>query len=130
MLCREIARRLAPDATLIGWRGCDPHVEFPKDGEVYVLGMAVDMVFGKPFAEIPLKRVVWIDYHPVYIDSHPKDLAGYRIEGVSASCLAWQWFSKTTPLPTREQYLNFTVQQPLVLRLAHEYKFYETPFPA
>jgi len=106
IFCREIARKFLPDAELIGWDFSDPPVwptdgitVRPPEGRIYILDLPVDRVLGFSFAErIPhydWKDYVWIDHHKSAIDSHPKTIPGYRIDGVAACRLAWQWFRNT-----------------------------------
>ncbi len=100
LFCREIARKFLPDAELVGWNFGDAPLAVPK-GLIYVLDLPCDRPFGFDFTKEPsclkttdtLKRFVWIDHHASSIASHPKDIPGYRIDGVAACRLAWQWFT-------------------------------------
>ena len=151
LFCREIARKFLPDAELIGWDFKDKSLSIPPEGQIYVLDLPVDRVFGfdyandghKPFVE----RVVWIDHHKTAIESHPTDIPGYRIDGVAACRLAWQWFTTVdgnTPrvgaeigipirpagvLPMVQDYKNREVNEPLAVRLAGEYDIWDKRDP-
>lgn len=148
LFCREIARKFLPDAELIGWDFGDKPLEIPA-GMVYVMDLPVDRVFGCSFAEsmagkIPsaigymcgLGTIIWIDHHKTSIESHPKDIPGYRIEGVAACRLAWQWFSvpkserdEVIPLPKLADFTDRTVVEPLAVRLAGEYDIWDKRDP-
>ena len=96
LFCREIARKFLPGAELIGWDFGDAPLEIPSEGQIYILDLPVDRVFGMKFGEeghLPwLERVIWIDHHKSSIETHNKTIPGYRIDGVAACRLAWQWF--------------------------------------
>jgi hypothetical protein len=152
IFCREIARKFLPDAELIGWDFGDKRLALP-DGPVYVLDLPVDRVFGFNFAkeneeqtheEYELKLhvaaggLVWIDHHKSSIETHPTDIPGYRIDGVAACRLAWQWFSHFTEsdsIPTsrpaclKEDFQNRLVDEPLAVRLAGEYDIWDKRDP-
>lgn len=145
---REIARKFIPDATLIGWDFLDNPLKFPREGTVYVIDLPVDRVFGcnyektglneSHFTKDAFDRVVWIDHHKSSIDTHPKDIPGYRIDGVAACRLAWQWFAvhehnaqhwkneqMQIPLPTKEMFVDRKVPEPLAVRLAGEFDVWD-----
>lgn len=140
LFCREIAHKFLSDAELIGWDFGNPTKMMP-DGIVYVLDLPVDRVFGYDFTKgLPSdfddvkKGLVWIDHHKSAIDSHPKDIPGYRIDGVAACRLAWQWFtneiardvmSDAAYLPTKEEYVSRSVKEPLAVRLAGEWDIWD-----
>lgn len=148
LFCREIARKFLPDAELIGWDFKDKPLHIPEYGPIYIMDLPIDRVFGFSFDDITtipepeaygdlLNRVIWIDHHRTSIKSHPKEVPGYRIDGVAACRLAWQWFDtelrvRKTPLTKREQliagffpakqaFIDRTVSEPLAVRLAGEY---------
>lgn len=85
-----------------------------------------------------LKRIIWIDHHKTSIDKWPATIPGYRIDGVAACRLAWQWFEKAQEfgnppllarLPTKEQFIDRTVIEPLAVRLAGEYDIWDRRDP-
>jgi hypothetical protein len=161
IFCREIARKFLPDAELIGWDYGQPQYLCPRDGMVYVMDL--------PFFNGPLKsasggdyqipvaafddgqefrnRVVWIDHHKSAIESHPKHIPGYRIDGVAACRLAWQWFTNADNrpctceggphseghydhclkkvLPNKEEFVCRKVTEPLAILLAGEYDVWD-----
>lgn len=153
LFCREIARKFLPGAELIGWDFGDAPLEIPSEGQIYILDLPVDRVFGMKFGEeghLPwLERVIWIDHHKSSIETHNKTIPGYRIDGVAACRLAWQWFQgdlrKCTcevphseghydycprgRLPSKEAFIKRAVIEPLAVRLAGEYDIWDKRDP-
>lgn len=139
IFCREIARKFLPNAELIGWNFGDPMIPFPKDGTVYVLDLSPDCLI----VPLDLKRVIWIDHHKTSIEKWTPhfcscDIPGYRIDGVAACRLAWQWFVKHNELPTsfhngvlsvKEEFIEHRVSEPLAVRLAGEYDVWDKRDP-
>jgi uncharacterized protein len=159
IFCREIARKFLPDAELIGWDFSDKPLPFPdKDTHYYVLDLPLDKPFGlrfedgwiardnpvmskemrqiQPLDRIDWKQWTWIDHHASSIASHHYaihngNIPGYRIDGVAACRLAWQWF--TAPerqeglprLPVKEEFIARKVEEPLAVRLAGEYDIWD-----
>jgi hypothetical protein len=147
LFCREIARKFLPEAELIGWDFGDKPLEIPPEGQIYILDLPVDRVFGDNFSgkattkyfchDDMLKRVIWIDHHKSSIESHPANIAGYRIDGVAACRLAWQWFldqwrkstGMVTLLPDKTEYVERRVVEPMAVRLAGEYDIWDKRDP-
>jgi len=169
LFCREIARKFLPDAELIGWDFGDKPLEIPPEGQIYILDLPVDRVFGYDFKNMgaselldetlsisqpgsqirkfleSCKRVIWIDHHKSSIESHPANIPGYRIDGVAACRLAWQWFASKNaaakqsgaaregftgyPYPTKQEFIDRTVSEPLAVRLAGEYDIWDKRDP-
>lgn len=133
--CREIARHFLKSdiLTFIGWDYGDPKLIFPETGQVYVLDLNPECFKEFPGIDVAQKRVVWIDHHKTAIDQWGTYLPGYRIEGVAACRLAWQWFSDEhiagvpipQPLPTLQDFLERKVQEPLAVRLVGEYDIWD-----
>jgi len=144
IFCREIARKFLPDAELIGWDYNDAKLHFPAEGQVYVLDLSPDC-FNLTTDNLPLRedggfdgnfnRLVWIDHHKSAIDKYPAHIPGYRIDGVAACRLAWQYFSKTSrdtktfSLPTKQDFIDRKVSEPLAVRLAGEYDIWDKRDP-
>src|SRR5689334_2584883 len=102
IFCREIARKfLPPDTEFIGWDFGNAILPVPSEGTIFVMDLPVDRVFGIEFRADTyhrfVERVIWIDHHKTSIDTHPESITGYRIDGVSACRLAWQWFGDRFP---------------------------------
>lgn len=162
LFCREIARKFLPDAELIGWDFKDEPINFLDDkiqkaDLIYIFDLPVDRPFGLEFGKhptidpaataLPLSRIVWIDHHISSITSHPDSIEGYRIDGVAACRLAWQWFLQLrggirnpyptsefptdfdSPLPFKEQFIDRDVSEPLAVRLAGEYDIWDKRDP-
>lgn len=144
LFCREIARLFLPNATLVGWDFADPPLAVPE-GEIYILDLPVDRVFGLDYAQgnVPAAltaRVTWIDHHASSIANHPLSLRGYRIDGVAACRLAWQWFTgkhndpwvhpSDWALPGKADFEARAVTEPVAVRLAGEYDVWDRRDPA
>lgn len=96
LFCREIAKKFLPDAELIGWDYGDPKIPFPNEGTVYVLDLSPECFSNWTESPEGHKRLVWIDHHKTALEKFEvqhKFGAGYRIDGVAACRLAWQWFT-------------------------------------
>lgn len=149
LFCREIARKFLPDAELIGWDYGDPVLDFPYDGTVYVLDLSPDCFKQLQLGGPQMKRLIWIDHHKTAIEKHAQfTIAGYRIDGVAACRLAWQWFKAYCTdkdsctysdcptafcdygkLPDKEAFFNHTVTEPYAVRLAGEYDIWDKRDP-
>jgi hypothetical protein len=138
IFCREISRKFLPEAELIGWDFTDDALPIIEEGNIYILDLPVDRVFGWNFAKgiYPagfLSRVVWIDHHKSSIETHPTEIAGYRIDGVAACRLAWQWFTKVSELneftlhqaPQKRDFIDCRVAEPYAVQLAGEYDVFD-----
>lgn len=134
LFCREIARKFLPDATLIGWDYGDP-VPTPdvvsSEDRLYMLDISVDGLMGHP-------KLIWIDHHKSAMEKFPPQIEGYRIDGVAACRLAWQWFSTQehnaqhqtneqlqVSLPAKQDFIDRKVIEPLAVRLAGEYDIWD-----
>ena len=106
-------------------------MEFPADGEVIVMDLPLLEPFGmEVLCESDLSRFVWIDHHKTSIDSTRADVPGYRIDGVAACRLAWQWFNGLDPArPDLCDYIDRRVKEPLAIRLAGEYDVWDKRDP-
>ena len=151
IFCREIARKFLGDenVTYIGWNHGDKPVELPSEGTIYVMDLPVDRVFGFDFGDpetIPpafsasgdLPDIIWIDHHKTAIETHPPGIPGYRISGVAACRLAWQWFAaceehmqdtRFLGYPQKQDFIARKVIEPLAVRLAGEYDIWDKRDP-
>lgn len=122
IFCREIAKKFLPSAELIGWNYGDPTPEIPLDANLYMLDISIDGLMNHP-------NLIWIDHHKSAIEKFNKDIVGYRIDGVAACRLAWQWFcyiaSRGLNPPTKEDYVDRIVSEPWAVRLAGEYDIWD-----
>ena len=155
LFCREIARKFLPDAELIGWDFSDKPIDLrgtePGD-QIIVMDLPLDAPFGLKMHPLAGENretgfpdsIVWIDHHASAIASHPKNILGYRIDGVAACRLAWQWFANpegpngkygkhgygsAMGLPKKEDFVGRTVSEPFAVRLAGEYDIWDKRDP-
>ncbi|MFA5265680.1 MAG: hypothetical protein WC378_17815 [Opitutaceae bacterium] len=151
IFCREIARKFLgeKDVEFIGWNYGNQAIEIEEDGngkfksKVYIMDLSPDCVAGLPetWTEgIYDDPVIWIDHHKTSIETWPKEIPGYRIDGVAACRLAWQWFSLYAswdprelyppyPLPAKQDFIDRKVSEPLSVRLAGEYDIWDKRDP-
>lgn len=135
LFCREIAKRFFGDrADYIGWDYGQSLPELSPDGhELYMLDISVDGLMDYP-------GLVWIDHHKSAMDKYSPAIKGYRIDGVAACRLAYQWFFTATCarnpmidssqiLPMKGEFVARTVQEPLAVRLAGEYDIWDKRDP-
>jgi uncharacterized protein len=146
IFCREIARHFLgnKDVNYIGWNFGDKPIEILNTA-IYVMDLPLDRVFGfeyKAGDKNPPQHppgLVWIDHHKSSIETHPDAIPGYRIDGVAACRLAWQWFwwqeqgynpeGIKVSLPKKQDFLDRTVTEPLAVRLAGEYDIWDKRDP-
>ncbi len=138
IFCREIARKFYCDkADYLGWDYGDPlPTVAPEVTRIVMLDISVDGMMDD-------HRLWWIDHHKSAIEKYGADLTGFRIDGVAACRLAWQWFFSdygplgikghqdpaSVYLPTKEQFINREVSEPLAVRLAGEYDIWDRRDP-
>lgn len=138
IFCREIARKFLPDAELIGWNFGDPLIPFPKEGIVYILDLSADCIMASDISDDWMVRTIWIDHHKSSMEKWTGQITGYRIDGVAACRLAWQWFdrysqngskSAFSELPSKQDFTDRKVSEPLAVRLAGEYDIWDKRDP-
>jgi hypothetical protein len=137
IFCREIAKKFHPDAEFIGWDHGDAKLVFPSEGRVYVLDLSPDCFLFVPNLPELNQQLVWIDHHKSSIDKWAPEINGYRIDGVAACRLAWQWFAgfaglgpdSYPPLPSKQDYVDRLVEEPVAVRLAGEYDIWDKRDP-
>jgi uncharacterized protein len=144
IFCREIARKFLPEAELIGWDHGDPYVTMPQEGLVYILDLSPDCLNASAVETTIWNRIVWIDHHKSSIEKFSRgeflhaQIPGYRIDGVAACRLAWQWFVRSNGaqevppnrgLPGKENFISRQVPEPLAVRLAGEYDIWDKRDP-
>lgn len=122
---REIAKKfITCDAEFIGWDYGDPLPNVPRDAELIMIDISVEGLMDHP-------KLTWIDHHKSAIEKYPSTIGGYRIDGVAACRLAWQWFTEEyASLPAKEDFLIRCVSEPLAVRLAGEYDVFDHRDPA
>jgi hypothetical protein len=127
--CEQIARLALGelDVKYIGWNYGDPEPgkEITPQDEVYILDLNIPSLMDHP-------KLVWIDHHKTAIEKYPSTIKGYRIDGVAACRLAWQWFmyfSKHENLPPKGHFLSRRLNEPRSVQLAGEYDVWDKRNP-
>jgi hypothetical protein len=145
IFCREIAWKfLGPkegeesDCRLIGWNFGDPLIEVPAQGEIYILDLSPECLVGSGTG-FDVSRLIWIDHHKTSIEKFDSRINGYRIDGVAACRLTWQWLGQSGAhavsighgyiLPEKQDFLDRKVTEPLAVRLAGEYDIWDKRDP-
>lgn len=147
---REIAKKFLPGAEIIGWDFTDEPLStelLHGANKIYIIDLPFDRPFGitfkngwlcrngqeiQPIDQWDSSNIIWIDHHKTSIDTHPQDIPGYRIDGVAACRLAWQWFNGRVnephggfALPSIEMFIERRLSEPLAVRLAGEYDIWD-----
>lgn len=154
IFCREIAKKFigpgnADDPNqYIGWNFGDPKIAVElrpdrfvyvtHDGEflgradqIYILDLSPECLQFPASDEWLPERLVWIDHHKTSIAKWNPDIPGYRIDGVAACRLAWQWFSWIEEdrtlgnMPDKQRFVDRKVEEPLAVRLVGEYDVWD-----
>lgn len=133
LFCREIARKfLPPDTEFIGWDYGNPKICLDGvTGPVYILDLSPECLHFHPNEKLRTVQdnIIWIDHHKSAIEQWSSSITGYRIDGVAACRLAWQWFaqmgSTMLGMPPKEAFINRAVTEPLAVRLAGEYDIWD-----
>jgi hypothetical protein len=126
LFSREIARKFFGDtATYIGWDYGQPIPFVPAGARLYMLDISIDGLMDHP-------GLTWIDHHKTAMAKFNPNIRGYRIDGVAACRLAWQWFFRDTPgdiagapMPPKEQFVDRLVSEPYAVQLAGEYDIWD-----
>lgn len=123
-----VCSKFLPDDTqFIGWDYGDPLIDQPA-GRTYIVDLSPDCLSSVRMAH----PIIWIDHHKSAISKWDDQLgnpfAGYRVDGVAACRLCWQWFMNDYQkhglgwtLPRLHEYTSRQVEEPLCLTLAGEY---------
>lgn len=131
LFCWQIAKLfLGEMAEYVGWDYGDAKLVFPSDKTVYVLDLSPECF---ETATISFADMIWIDHHKSAIEKWPgNSIKGYRIDGVAACRLAWQWFTRSVScesLPCKFDYVDRKVEEPYAVRLAGEYDIWDKRDP-
>jgi len=157
-VCRHWLKKLYPDAEIhsYGWDygrkipvpegiwnyngvempGDMPSVSFKWDAydAIYIVDLSVDELMAQPELR---DKIVWVDHHKTAIDKWVKQgdkkydwqFRGYRIDGVAACRLCWQWFANPGDdlgiLPSKQEFIDRKVSEPELIRLAGEYDIWD-----
>lgn len=131
IFCREIAKqhftKIDWPAEYIGWDYGDPIPVVAPEDKIYMLDVSVDGLMDHP-------NLNWVDHHKSAIDKYPKTIQGYRIDGVAACRLAWQYFGginlfQGDGIPTKQDFVDRKVIEPIAVRLAGEYDVWDKRDP-
>lgn len=122
ILSMEVCRHFhdGHELTIVGWDYGKPIPSVEGFAKIFMVDISIDELMGTP-------NLVWIDHHKTAIQKFPPTLAGYRIDGVAACRLCWQWFTcdKVKGLPTLEDYRDRIVNEPRLLTLAGEHDIWD-----
>lgn len=175
LFCREIARKFLPDAVLIGWDYGDPVDDITNginaEDTVYMMDITIDELMGHPnliwidhhksamdkynldvnISDFEAGAITGPLAARAAVPPTNRQLAagklvlGYRIDGVAACRLAWQWFTMVDGntkygnvgnsiraagvLPMIQDFKNREVNEPLAVRLAGEYDIWDKRDP-
>lgn len=166
-VCRFHLEKLHPDAAIhsYGWdygrpvpipliKWFDPLLgdqfsnAWEEYDQIYIVDLSVDELMAQPELR---DKIVWIDHHKTAIDkwdnSHVRNndhsgedtkLVGYRLDGVAACRLCWQWFAfekgphgdprtfaADVYLPAKQNFIDRRVTEPELIRLAGEYDIWD-----
>lgn len=141
IFCREIAKKFLgdKDVSYIGWNFGDSLIPFPDEGIVYVLDLSPEC-FTLTKDNLPtrsdgdfdgnLHRLIWIDHHKTSIEKFHSFISGYRIDGVAACRLAWQWFRCVDGNAKREESeIGIPIRPAGVLPMVQDFKHREVEEP-
>lgn len=119
---REVAKHFLKDeADYVGWDYGQPLPDPSSYAQVYL----IDISFPPEVMANYPKTLVWIDHHKSAIEQNKNSLiSGYRVDGVAACRLAWQFFS-TGELPLKDDYIHHRVAEPYAVRLLGEYDVWD-----
>lgn len=107
--------------------------------QIYIVDLSVDELMVRTDLR---DKIVWIDHHASAIkkwdESGPEVFHGYRIDGVAACRLCWQWFLRdrhrikevsVMRLPAKSDFVARSVSEPTLIRLAGEYDIWDLRDP-
>lgn len=131
---REICRRFYRDkAEYLGWDYGNPVPVVEPGREVVMVDISVDGLMDH-------RPLIWIDHHASAMAKFSPEIRGYRIDGVAACRLAWQWFftgnvsrnptlETYMTLPDKQAFIDRKVVEPYAVRLAGEYDIWDKRDP-
>ena len=133
IFCREIAKHFLgeKDVTYVGWEYGESQAIVPPGIEnIFMLDISLDEWMNDP-------RLVWIDHHKSAMEKYHHGISGYRIDGVAACRLAYQWFlmasldkdNMSYYLPLKQDFVERKVTEPWAVRLAGEYDIWDKRDP-
>lgn len=123
LFSREICRDyLGDSADYLGWDYGDPKPELSRHyNTIFMVDISIDGLMDDP-------RLVWIDHHISAINKYSSSIRGYRIDGVAACRLAYQYFFGDTSA-TLNDFKSRKVKEPYAVTLAGEYDIWDKTDP-
>ena len=119
LICEKFLKEKKMTVIKVGWNYGDPVPAVdPNVSEIYMVDITIPELMEDP-------RLIWIDHHKTSIEEYTDKVRGYRIDGVAACRLCWQWFTCTQDFPDKEQYVNRQVTEPVLVRLLGEYDVWD-----
>lgn len=134
LFSREICRKhFGDNAEYLGWDYGDPVPVVEPSREVVMVDISVDGLMNH-------RPLVWIDHHKSAMAKFSPDIPGYRIDGVAACRLAWQYFHTANvtrnpmldpcmTLPDKQAFIDRKVVEPYAVQLAGEYDIWDKRNP-
>ncbi len=134
LFSREICKKhFGSDAEYLGWDYGDPLPVVEPGREVVMVDISVDGLMDH-------RPLVWIDHHKSAMAKFSPDIPGYRIDGVAACRLAWQYFHTANyarnkmldpcmTLPEKQAFIDRKVVEPYAVQLAGEYDIWDKRNP-
>ncbi len=131
---REICRKyFRENAEYLGWDYGDPVPVVAEGREIVMVDISVDGLMDH-------RPIVWIDHHKSAIAKLSTNIPGYRIDGVAACRLAWQYFHTANvtrnpmldpcmTLPDKQAFIDRKVVEPYAVQLAGEYDIWDKRNP-
>lgn len=119
-VCQYFLRKTGIEPIMIGWDYGDPVGAIPDENStVYVVDLSIKELMEHP-------KLIWIDHHKSAILEYGQKMAtGYRIDGVAACRLCWQWFTSNKNLPSKFQFTDRHVVEPYLLTLLGEFDIWD-----
>lgn len=117
----------------VGWHEGMP-VMWEGYDSIYIVDLSVDELMARPELR---DKIIWIDHHKSAIEKWdrrsevspgPGLFTGFRIDGVAACRLCWNWFwegEAESQHVTKESFVNREVVEPELIRLAGEYDIWD-----
>ena len=121
--------------------GGPPTSDWSTYDQIYMVDLCIDALMEDKKIQ---KKLIWIDHHASAIEKwgtpmpfdgehHPDNpvgtrplLRGFRIDGVAACRLCWQWFTYDSNEPlTKALFVDRKLTEPELIRLAGEYDVWD-----
>lgn len=125
----EKLKLVTPDSlTCIGWDYGDPVPDVTGCESLWMVDINVPDLMHHP-------RLTWIDHHKTAIDRYG-DRMGYQLDGVAACRLAWHFMRLMWEkaifagnYPTKQEFVDRSLPEPLLVRLLGEYDVWDKRDP-